>query len=120
MLYFLISTSRGQPNSPLFAQTGEVTDAHSLEAGTPIVDECTQDWTLLAAEARDGSLVFEAERALDTGDAQDWVFTDDSGDGERETHCVVLFFLICPVQSPNSLGCEYLSPMLETRYITRM
>lgn len=59
-------------------------DSHSLVAGQPIVDECTQDWTLLSAEAGNGSLVFEAERALDTGDAQDWVFTDDSQDGEKQ------------------------------------
>ncbi|CBJ30302.1 conserved unknown protein [Ectocarpus siliculosus] len=58
--------------------TGNVTDAHSLVAGTPVVDECTQDWTLLSADVSSGSLVFEAERALDTGDAQDRVFEDDS------------------------------------------
>ncbi|CAM9101397.1 unnamed protein product [Ectocarpus fasciculatus] len=60
------------------AATGNVTDAHSLVAGTPVVDECTQDWTLLSADVGSGSLVFEAERALDTGDAQDRVFEDDS------------------------------------------
>ncbi|CAN0051362.1 unnamed protein product, partial [Ectocarpus sp. 12 AP-2014] len=37
--------------------TGDLTDAHSLVAGTPVVDECTQDWTLLSAEVGDGSLV---------------------------------------------------------------
>ncbi|CAM9950572.1 unnamed protein product, partial [Ectocarpus sp. 4 AP-2014] len=58
--------------------TGDLTDAHSLVAGTPVVDECTQDWTLLSAEVGDGSLVFEAERALDTQDDQDRVFSDDS------------------------------------------
>lgn len=48
-----------------------------------MVDECTQDWTLLSAEAGTGSLVFEAERALDTGDTQDRVFKDDTQDGEN-------------------------------------
>ncbi|CAM9105653.1 unnamed protein product, partial [Hapterophycus canaliculatus] len=65
--------------------TGNVTDTHSLVAGTPIVDECTQDWTLLSAEVGDGSLVFEVERTLDTGDVQDRVFVDDTQDGVSPT-----------------------------------
>ncbi|CAN0543062.1 unnamed protein product, partial [Ectocarpus sp. 12 AP-2014] len=65
--------------------TGDLTDAHSLVAGTPVVDECTQDWTLLSAEVGDGSLVFEAERALDTEDDQDRVFSDDSFEGAQPT-----------------------------------
>ncbi|CAN0293249.1 unnamed protein product, partial [Ectocarpus sp. 12 AP-2014] len=65
--------------------TGDLTDAHSLVAGTPVVDECTQDWTLLSAEVGDGSLVFEAERALDTEDDQDRVFSDDSFEGAVPT-----------------------------------
>ncbi|CAN0202728.1 unnamed protein product, partial [Scytosiphon promiscuus] len=65
--------------------TGNVTDAHSLVAGTPVVDECTQDWTLLSAEVGDESLAFEAERDLDTGDLQDWVFVDDTQDGVLPT-----------------------------------
>lgn len=59
-----------------------MTDAHSLVAGEPVIDECTQDWTLLSAEVGNESLVFEAERALDTGDTQDRVFADDSDEGE--------------------------------------
>ncbi|CAM9448244.1 unnamed protein product, partial [Ectocarpus sp. 4 AP-2014] len=39
-----------------------------------------QDWTLVSAEAGTDGLVFEAERALDTGDSQDHVFVDDSAD----------------------------------------
>ncbi|CAM9180093.1 unnamed protein product [Ectocarpus sp. 4 AP-2014] len=65
--------------------TGNLTDAHSLVADTPVVDECSQDWTLLSAEVGNGSLVFEAERALDTGDDQDRVFSDDSFDGAQPT-----------------------------------
>ncbi|CAM9468427.1 unnamed protein product, partial [Hapterophycus canaliculatus] len=62
--------------------TGNVTDAHSIVAGTPVVDECTQDWILLSADVGEGSLMFEAERALDTGDVQDRVFVDDTQDGK--------------------------------------
>lgn len=47
-----------------------------------MTDECTQDWTLVSAEVDADSLVFVAERALDTGDTQDRVFVDDSADGE--------------------------------------
>ncbi|CAM9820581.1 unnamed protein product, partial [Ectocarpus sp. 13 AM-2016] len=36
---------------------------------------------LLSADVSSGGLVFEAERALDTGDAQDRVFQGDSLDG---------------------------------------
>ena len=72
-----------------------MTDAHSLEAGAPIVDECTQDWALLSAESGNGSVVFEAERALDTGDVQDRVFIDDSEYGERDGHafCLIRFLM---------------------------
>ena len=70
-------------------QTGSVTDAHSLVAGAPVTDECTQDWTLLSADIDGESLVFEAERALDTGDAQDRVFVDDTADGEDWLDCFV-------------------------------
>eukprot|EP00752_Nemacystus_decipiens_P002626 g2458.t1 len=65
--------------------TGELTDAHSLVAGTPVVDECTQDWNLVSAESDSGSLVFEAERALVTGDAQDRAFADDTQEGTPPT-----------------------------------
>ena len=64
------------------AQTGNVTDAHAIEPGRPVTDECTQDWTLISAEDDADSLVFVAERALNTGDTQDHVFVDDSADGE--------------------------------------
>ncbi|CBJ33480.1 conserved unknown protein [Ectocarpus siliculosus] len=46
-------------------------------------------WTLLSAEVGNGSLVFEAERALDTGDDQDRVFSDDSLDGTQPTRVLV-------------------------------
>ncbi|CAM9653269.1 unnamed protein product, partial [Scytosiphon promiscuus] len=69
--------------------SGNVTDAHALVAGTPTIDECTQDWTLLSTNVGDdGSLVFEAERALDTGDAQDRVFLDDTKDGVLPTRLI--------------------------------
>ena len=63
-------------------QAGSITDAHAIVAGTPVTDVCTQDWTLLSAEKGTGGLVFEAERALETGDSQDRAFTDDSAEGD--------------------------------------
>ncbi|CAM9386585.1 unnamed protein product [Ectocarpus sp. 12 AP-2014] len=69
--------------------TGNVTDAHAIVAGTPVTDECTQDWTLVSAEAGTDGLVFEAERALDTGDSQDHVFVDDSADDVLPTRLLV-------------------------------
>lgn len=68
--------------SPPHVQTDSVTDAHAIEAGRPVKDECTQDWTLVSADVDADSLVFVAERALNTGDAQDHAFVDDSADGE--------------------------------------
>lgn len=67
---------------PSNVQTGSVTDAHAIEPGRPVTDECTQDWTLVLGESDADSLVFVAERALNTGDTQDHVFVDDSADGE--------------------------------------
>lgn len=48
----------------------------------PETDECTQDWTLLSADVGADGLIFEVERALDTGDSQDRVFADDSVEGD--------------------------------------
>eukprot|EP00903_Cladosiphon_okamuranus_P022591 g20786.t1 len=70
------------------AASGDITDAYSIVTGAPVTDECTQDWTLLAAEAGDESLVFEAERALNTGDGQDRVFIDDTADGAMPTRLI--------------------------------
>ena len=63
------------------SQSGNLTDAHALEAGTPIVDECSQDWTLLSAEVGETGLVFEAERSLETNDPQDRSLVDDTVEG---------------------------------------
>lgn len=73
---------RCPPPNTCHVQTGNVTDAHAIEPGHPVTDECTQDWTLVSAEVDADSLVFVAERALNTGDTQDRVFVDDSADGE--------------------------------------
>ncbi|CAM9963515.1 unnamed protein product, partial [Ascophyllum nodosum] len=62
-----------------------ITGAHALVAGTPVTDECTQDWSLVSAEVGTDGLVFEAERALNTGDSQDRVFADDSVEGASPT-----------------------------------
>lgn len=84
-----------------YTQTGSVTDAHALVPGAPVTDECTQDWTLLSADVGSESLVFEAERALDTGDAQDRVFADDSKDGEH--WLAEVFFCLLEVYITNVL-----------------
>lgn len=47
-----------------------------------MTDECTEDWTLLSANADAGAFVFEVERAFDTGDTQDHIIADDSFEGE--------------------------------------
>ncbi|CAM9974997.1 unnamed protein product [Ascophyllum nodosum] len=67
------------------AAAGSITDAHAIVAGTPVTDVCTQDWTLLSAEKGTDGLVFEVERALETGDSQDRAFTDDSAEGASST-----------------------------------
>eukprot|EP00904_Undaria_pinnatifida_P011279 jgi/Undpi1/7281/HiC_scaffold_22.g09754.m1 len=84
--------------------TGEVTDAHALAAGRPVTDECTQDWTLLSAEAGTDGLVFEVVRDLDTGDPQDRVFRDDTDD-----------FIIPPIRTYYETTCVNVSdfPTLE-------
>ena len=64
-----------------FSQSGNLTDAHALENSAPIVDECSQDWTLLSAEVGDDGLVFEAERSLETSDPQDRSLVDDTVEG---------------------------------------
>lgn len=48
----------------------------------PIVDECTQDWTLVSADIDGDGMVVFVERPLDTSDAQDWAFVDDSVEGD--------------------------------------
>lgn len=73
-------------------QTGEVTDAHAIVAGAPVRDECTQDWNLLSSDVGSGGLVFEAERALDTGDAQDRALVDDTEDGNHLINCFIVIF----------------------------
>lgn len=82
-----------------------MTDAHALAAETPVIDECTQDWTLLSTEAGNGSLVFEAERALDTGDTQDRVFTDDSNEGACATTVLAILGLPLPFASEGPRWC---------------
>ncbi|CAM9395306.1 unnamed protein product [Sphacelaria rigidula] len=70
------------------ALSGNLTDAHALEIGTPIADECSQDWTLLSAEVGDTGLVFEAERSLETSDTQDRSLVDDSVEGTNPTRLI--------------------------------
>ncbi|CAM9153832.1 unnamed protein product [Sphacelaria rigidula] len=70
------------------ALSGILTDAHAHESGTPIVDECSQDWTLLSAEVGDTGLVFEAERSLETSDTQDRSLVDDTVEGTNPTRLI--------------------------------
>lgn len=71
-----------------------MTDAYALVAGTPVRDECTQDWTLVSAEVDDaGGIVFEVERALDTGDPQDRALVDDSVEGPLRIVPLILFLV---------------------------
>jgi len=57
-------------------------DAHVLDYNSrPVLDDgpARQDWALKGFQkTHDGYLIFEAERALDTGDSQDLIIVDDS------------------------------------------
>ncbi|CAM9519920.1 unnamed protein product [Sphacelaria rigidula] len=70
------------------ALSGNLTDAHALENSAPIVDECSQDWTLLSAEVGDTGMVFEAERSLETSDTQDRTLVDDTVEGIIPTRLI--------------------------------
>ena len=60
------------------AETDELVDSHVLDdLVTPLPDEC-QSWTLVNSITQDGFIIFEATRALNTGDSQDRTIIDDS------------------------------------------
>jgi hypothetical protein len=64
------------------AETDELVDSYVLDdLVTPMPDDC-QSWTLVNSivDAQDGFIIFEATRALNTGDSQDRVMIDDSND----------------------------------------
>lgn len=55
-----------------------------------MVDECSQDWTLVSAEVGSDGLVFEAVRPLETTDPQDRVLVDDTVEGKCSMFVVLL------------------------------
>ena len=59
-------------------QPNQVTDAYVMESLYPIKDSC-QSWEILYSQTHDGFLIFEAQRALDTGDSQDRKIVPDTG-----------------------------------------
>ena len=62
------------------AENNELVDSHVLDdLVTPIADQC-QSWTLVNSVSRDGFIIFEAYRLLDTGDTQDRIILDDSNE----------------------------------------
>jgi hypothetical protein len=70
----------GMPGSDMIifdAASGSLVDAYATRAATPMVD-VQQDWTLVNSIVEDGFLIVEAERNLDTGDAMDWAFVNDT------------------------------------------
>ena len=60
------------------AETDELVDSYVLDdLVTPLPDDC-QSWTLVNSITQDGFIIFEATRALNTGDSQDRIIIDDS------------------------------------------
>lgn len=79
---FGIAEAGGMPGSDIVVFTAadnSLTDMHALAYATPIVDTC-QDWDLVnsTVDTDDGILIFEASRAVNTGDLQDREVKDDS------------------------------------------
>jgi hypothetical protein len=58
-------------------------DSYNLEDRGPLSDDC-QDWTLTSSATDGGFLIFEANRAFDTGDAQDRVIIPDAEEAVPE------------------------------------
>ena len=79
---FGISEAGGMPGSDIIlfeAAKNTLTDHHAVKYAKPILDNC-QDWTLSNSVIYSSApfILFEAMRALDTGDDQDRVIGDDS------------------------------------------
>jgi hypothetical protein len=56
-----------------------LTDAHVIEVRNPMPDDCSQDWTLVAADVnRDGFLMWQGRRPLVTEDTQDYAIVSDA------------------------------------------
>jgi Copper type II ascorbate-dependent monooxygenase, N-terminal domain/Copper type II ascorbate-dependent monooxygenase, C-terminal domain/DOMON domain len=62
------------------ADSNELIDSHVLgELVMPLVDDC-QDWNLIFSQKKNGFLIVEATRLLDTGDDQDRAIKNDGDD----------------------------------------
>lgn len=71
---------RGADTVMFSAQSKELVDGYVLDdLVKPFPDAC-QSWTLLNSTVGEEFIMFEASRALDTGDTQDRVFVDDKED----------------------------------------
>lgn len=80
------------------ANPGVLKDYYSLDYGPPVEDTCESDWVLvatvdgassLARQAATPVIGFHAIRQLDTKDAQDWAFRDDSRWDVQPTKVIV-------------------------------
>lgn len=62
------------------ADSDKLIDSYVLDdLVMPLVDDC-QDWNLNFSEKKDGFIIFEATRLLDTGDTQDRAIMNDGDD----------------------------------------
>jgi hypothetical protein len=59
------------------ANPGEIRDAHVLDKRIPVDDIC-QDWVFVDSRTKDGFIIFEAYRKLDTMDSQDRQIVNDA------------------------------------------
>ena len=58
-----------------------LTDAHVEETRNPLPDDCGQDWTFVASDTtREGFVMWEGKRLLQTGDTQDHDIIPDATD----------------------------------------
>jgi hypothetical protein len=58
------------------AAEGTLTDAHAVSYQA--IPDCTQNWELVSASAKNGIIIFEALRKLKTGDPQDRAISTDA------------------------------------------
>jgi hypothetical protein len=82
-LAFGISQAGGMLGSDIaYFETAEperLTDAHVIEIRNPAPDDCSQDWTLVAADvSREGFLMWQGHRPLVTDDTQDYTIVSDA------------------------------------------
>jgi hypothetical protein len=58
----------------------EIVDAYTTDVRQPVPDDCSSDWELVASfvDSKNGFLMFEMKRLLDTGDPQDKVIINDA------------------------------------------